>query len=107
MEFKDYYATLGVEPARARPKSRPPTVGWHASTTRTSARKPAPRTSSRPSTRPTRRCAIPKARGYDQLRAQGYRPGEERNLPPAGGRGLVAISEEVFGGGGGGPNGGF
>ncbi len=61
MEFKDYYATLGWNRARARRRSRPPTAGWHASTTRTSARRPGPKTSSRRSTRRTRRCAIRKS----------------------------------------------
>ncbi len=45
------------------PRSRPPIAGLRASSIRTSARNPAPRRNSRPSTRPSRHCAIlPSAR---------------------------------------------
>jgi curved DNA-binding protein len=46
-----------------------------------------------------------KRAAYDQLRAQGYRPGEEFNVPPNYGGAGGFNFEEVFGGGG--PNGGF
>ena len=46
-----------------------------------------------------------KRAAYDQLRAQGYRPGEEFNVPPNYGGAGGFNFEEVFGGGG--ANGGF
>ena len=75
MEFKDYYATLGWNRARARRRSRPPTAGWHASTTRTSARRPGPKTSSRRSTRPTRAARPGKACSLRPAARAGLSPG--------------------------------
>ena len=88
-------------------RSRPRTAGWRASSIPTSARKRAPKTSSRRSTRPTRCCATRRsARPYDQVRAGGYRPGDEVRPPPggflAGGRGQPDFDEIFAGGGAGG-----
>ena len=85
----DYYATLGVQRTRPRPRSRRPSASSPASTTRTSspATRP-PRPSSRRSTRPTRSSRDPeKRKQYDELGANwesSSRPGAGRRV--AGGR---------------------
>ncbi len=52
-----------------------------------------------------RRCATRKRAAYDQLRAQGYRPGEEFHAPPNFNGGQGFDFDEIFGNGGAG--GGF
>ena len=107
MQFKDYYAGLGVEPSAGDAEIK---TGY-----RRLARKYHPDVSKEPGAEeqfkavneayealrdPQKRAA------YDQLRARGYRPGEEFRPPPDFGRGGPGAQEfdfeEIFGGAGGG-----
>ena len=111
MQFKDYYAVLGVEPSAGDAEIK--------TAYRRLARKYHPDVSKEPGAEdqfkavneayealrdPQKRAA------YDQLRARGYRPGEEFRPPPDFGRGGPGAQEfdfeEIFGGTGGG-SGGF
>ncbi len=111
MQFKDYYAVLGVEPSAGDAEIK--------TAYRRLARKYHPDVSKEPGAEeqfkavneayealrdPQKRAA------YDQLRERGYRPGEEFRPPPDFGRGGPGAQdfdyEEIFGGAGGG-SGGF
>ena len=106
MQFKDYYAVLGVEPSAGDAEIK--------TAYRRLARKYHPDVSKEPGAEdqfkavneayealrdPQKRAA------YDQLRARGYRPGEEFRPPPDFGRGGPGAQdfdfEEIFGGAGG------
>jgi curved DNA-binding protein len=110
MQFKDYYAVLGVEPSAGDAEIK--------TAYRRLARKYHPDVSKEPGAEdqfkavneayealrdPQKRAA------YDQLRARGYRPGEEFRPPPDFGRGGPGSQdfdfEEIFGGAGGGGGG--
>ena len=111
MQFKDYYAVLGVEPTAGDAEIK--------TAYRRLARKYHPDVSKEPGAEDQFKAVNEayealrdpqKRSAYDQLRARGYRPGEEFRPPPDFGRGGPGSQdfdyEEIFGGAGGG-SGGF
>ena len=111
MQFKDYYAVLGVEASAGEAEIK--------TAYRRLARKYHPDVSKEPGAE-ERFKAVNEAyealrdagrrKAYDELRARGYRPGDDIHPPPGGfgggGAGPGFDFEEVFGGGNGG-GGGF
>jgi curved DNA-binding protein len=103
MEFKDYYATLGVEPgagdAEIKTAYRRLARKYHPDVSKEAGAEEkfkAVNEAYEALRDPQKRAA------YDQLRAQGYRPGDEFHAPPNFGGGQGFDFEEVFGGAGGG-----
>lgn len=107
MEFKDYYATLGVEPtagdAEIKTAYRRLARKYHPDVSKEAGAEEkfkAVNEAYEALRDPQKRAA------YDQLRAQGYRPGEEFQAPPNFGGGQGFDYDEIFGQRGGG-DGGF
>ena len=111
MQFKDYYAVLGVEPgagdAEIKTAYRRLARKYHPDVSKEAGAEEqfkAVNEAYEALRDPQKRAA------YDQLRARGYRPGEEFRPPPDFGRGGPGAQdfdyEEIFGGAGGG-SGGF
>ena len=110
MQFKDYYAVLGVEPtagdAEIKTAYRRLARKYHPVVSKESGAEDqfkAVNEAYEALRDPQKRAA------YDQLRARGYRPGEEFRPPPDFGRGGPGSQdfdyEEIFGGAGGGTGG--
>jgi curved DNA-binding protein len=110
MQFKDYYAVLGVEPtagdAEIKTAYRRLARKYHPDVSKESGAEDqfkAVNEAYEALRDPQKRAA------YDQLRARGYRPGEEFRPPPDFGRGGPGAQdfdyEEIFGGAGGGTGG--
>src|SRR5690606_6521413 len=107
MQFKDYYAILGVAPgagdAEIKTAYRRLARKYHPDVSKEAGAEDqfkAVNEAYEALRDPARRKA------YDQLRARGYRPGDDIHPPPGGfggnGAGPAFDFEEVFGGGGGG-----
>ena len=112
MQFKDYYAVLGVEPtagdAEIKTAYRRLARKYHPDVSKETGAEEqfkAVNEAYEALRDPQKRAA------YDQLRARGYRPGEEFRPPPDFGQGGYGGQgfdfEEVFGSAGAGNNGGF
>ena len=112
MQFKDYYAVLGVEPgagdAEIKTAYRRLARKYHPDVSKEAGAEDqfkAVNEAYEALRDPQKRAA------YDQLRARGYRPGEEFRPPPDFGRGGHGAQdfdfEEIFGGAGGAGSGGF
>lgn len=107
MQFKDYYATLGVEPgagdAEIKTAYRRLARKYHPDVSKEAGAEEkfkAVNEAYEALRDPEKRAA------YDQLRNQGYRPGDEVNVPPGFGGGAGFDFGDIFGGAGG-AGGGF